>query len=413
MTAQTIRLSNADGHDIAPVAFGACFGYLHGGYCDVGIVICSGTGRDARGSYGAFRLLASGLSRAGYPTLRFDYPGAGDSPALDGEEPCGAWLASVNDAADRMRDTGVKQIIFCGHRLGALLAASVAARRRDVGGLILIDPAISGALYLRELAIEQEMMSDGPGAGDGRLECEGIVLTPASDAPFRVLDLMKLHSSPASRALILASSKRPANARLADRLTALGADVEQELFTPMLEFATGGLVDPKPPLQRIAQWLGPAKPTAFRPALLPPSPVELPDKLGRFTERPLQFGAGRRLFGMLCRPNREIIPGFVVVIGNPGAASHHGYAGFTVRLARQLASAGYASLRMDYAGIGESVSEQPTHIYQTDRIGDTAAAIDALGASASAGSAPPACAPQPTIACRRAWPIIGSKPWRC
>ena len=378
MTIQTMRRLALRERDIVPVTFGKCFGYLHTGHCDVGVVVCSGTGRDARGSYGAFRLLASGLARIGYPTLRFDYPGAGDSPALDGGEPCGAWLASVNDAADQMRAIGVERIVFCGHRLGALLAASVAFRRDDVGGLILIDPTISGALYLRELEIEQDMMSDGPGAGDGRLECEGIVLTPASDAPFRGLDLMKLPSRPAPRALILASSKRPANAKLADRLTALGAEVEQDLFPPMLELAPGGLIDPKPPLDRIGQWLGPATPTAFRPASLPPSPVVLPDKSGHFTERPVQFGPSQRLFGMLCCPHQDAVPGFVVVIGNAGAVSHHGYAGFAILLARQLAKAGYASLRMDYAGIGESVSELPTHIYETDRITDTAEAIDAL-----------------------------------
>ena len=378
MTTQVAVQRSTDLRDVLPIKFGKSFGWLHAGYCDVGVVICPGTGRDARSGYTAFRLLASELARTGYPTLRFDYPGAGDSLDLDGDEPCAAWLDSVRQAADRMRATGVQRIVLCGYRVGALLAATVAADRDDVAGLILIDPTTSGVLYLRELAVEQSMMSDGPGADDGRIEAEGIVLTSASDAPFRALDLMKLRSSPAPRALILASSKRPGNTKLADRLALLGAEVEQDTFEPMHEFAAGGMIDPKPPSDRIQDWLGPATPTAFRPTPAPAEAVELHGKLGSFVEHPLRFGAGQRLFGMLCRPHHEAMPGFVMVIGNAGAASHHGYAGFTVRLARRLAEAGYASLRMDYAGIGESVSEQPTHIFEADRMTDTAEAIDVL-----------------------------------
>ncbi len=367
-----------DLRDVLPVTFGRSFGWLHSGYCDVGVIICAGTGRDARAGYGAFRHLAAELARIGYATLRFDYPGAGDALDLDGDEPCAAWLDSVEQAAERMRATGVKQIVLCGYRLGALLAASVAARRDDVCGLILLDPVTSGSLYLRELAVEQSLLSHGPESCDGRVEVDGTVLTAASEAPFRALDLMKLEACPAPRVLLLASANRAPNTRLAARLAGLGADVEQDAFEPILEIEQNGLISPTPPAERIQQWIGPATPTAFRPTPVAPNIVELNGALGSFTEHPLRFGEGQRLFGMLCRPHHEAIPGFVFLIGNGGAVSHHGYGRFGVMLARRLAAAGYASLRMDYAGIGESVGAERIHVFETDRLADTCEAIDTL-----------------------------------
>ena len=378
MTIQAASHRLADLRDVLPTKFGKSFGWLHTGYCDVGVIVCAGTGRDARAGYGAFRFLAAELARAGYPTLRFDYPGAGDALDLDGDEPCAAWLDSVEQAAERMRATGVKQVVLCGYRLGALLAATVAARRDDVCGLILLDPVMSGSLYLRELAIEQSLLSHGSGPDDGPVEVDGTVLTSASEAPFRALDLMKLKTCPAPRVLLLASVNRPSNGRLAGRLTGLGAEVEQDAFEPILEIEANGVISPTPPVERIRQWIGPATPTAFRPTPVPPEVVELHGSLGSFTEHPLRFGARQRLFGMLCRPHHEAIPGFVFLIGNGGAVSHHGYGRFGVRLARRLAAAGYASLRMDYAGIGESVGAEQAHVFETDRLADTSEAIDTL-----------------------------------
>ncbi len=377
MTSTNMMCRPAGLDDVLPVTFGKSFGWLHPGRCDTGVIICHATGWDAHGSYGAFRRMAAELASLGYPTLRFDYPGVGDALELDGDEPCAAWLDSVGRACDHMRATRVKHIVLCGHRVGALLAAFVAVRRDDVSGLILVDPVALGTLYLRELALEQTLTSDAPGPEDGRIEAEGIVLTSASAAPFRALSLLSLQRIPASRILILASQKRPANAKIADRLASLGAEVEQDAIEPMREFSTNGLIDPKPPLDRIHRWLGPATPSSFSPAHPPSCAVELNGGAG-FTEHPIRFGAGQRLFGMLCRPRSETLPGFVLVIGTAGGTCHHGNARFTVLLARRLAEAGYASLRMDYAGIGESVSDQPTHVYATDRRTDVAEAIEAL-----------------------------------
>ena len=104
---------------MTPVAFNDCFGWLHGPAGgapagDVGVVICQGLMRDGLLAHCSLRMLGDELAAAGYWTLRFDYPGTGDS--LDGAvaEAGGHWnafLKSIDQAADWLRATsGVKRL---------------------------------------------------------------------------------------------------------------------------------------------------------------------------------------------------------------------------------------------------------------------------------------------------------------
>jgi pimeloyl-ACP methyl ester carboxylesterase len=86
---------------------------------------------------------------------------------------------------------------------------------------------------------------------------------------------------------------------------------------------------------------------------------------------------------MLCRPSGRDACDLAVIIGNTGGDPHYGFARFSVELARFLASAGIASLRMDFRGLGDSTcpAGQPdvaTHIFDVDRAEDFGAAVDAL-----------------------------------
>ena len=72
-----------------------------------------------------------------------------------------------------------------------------------------------------------------------------------------------------------------------------------------------------------------------------------------------------------------------MIICNTGRDPHYGYARFGVAFARQLAGAGIASLRFDFAGIGDSLGppgqeQQASHMFELDRRGDFRAAIAAL-----------------------------------
>jgi hypothetical protein len=75
------------------------------------------------------------------------------------------------------------------------------------------------------------------------------------------------------------------------------------------------------------------------------------------------------------------MPATVVIIGNSGGDPHTGIGRFSVVLARRLAAKGIASLRMDFAGLGDSVlgpDDREGHLFATDRRADFSAAVDGL-----------------------------------
>src|SRR5471032_768897 len=151
---------------MTPVTFNGCFGWLHaprdGAGSDVGVVICTGLIQDALLAYGSLRVLADDLAAAGYTTLRFDYPGTGDScdDAVERDGHWVAWQRSVDQAANWLRaTTGAKRLVLTGLRLGTTLAALAAARREDVAALLLFEPVVTGRNYVRQLLLEVEMLS--------------------------------------------------------------------------------------------------------------------------------------------------------------------------------------------------------------------------------------------------------------
>ena len=93
-----------------------------------------------------------------------------------------------------------------------------------------------------------------------------------------------------------------------------------------------------------------------------------------YSEHSIQFGCGgERLQGILTRPEHPCQLGVVVVVGGPQyrVGSHRQF----VLLARALATAGYAVLRFDYRGMGDS-GGAPVDFLNADA--DVAAAVDAL-----------------------------------
>lgn len=344
--------------------------------------MCAGIGRDATSGDMALRLLAVDLACAGYPTLRFDYPGTGDSLDLDGKDPCAPWLASIDAAADFLKQTGVRQLVFCGIRLGALLAASTARQRDDVGAVVIIDPVTSGNRYLRELEIKWRLLVNAS-ATDSASEVDGLRFESGPDAPLRALSLLSADAMPARRILVLNSESSSSASKLAERLRGQGSEVAERAFEPMTDHDRNGDIPRASNIGIVRNWLLSAMPSTARSVAGINPPFATGTRTKGFVEQPLNFGPSGRLFGVLCRPQPAAAPNLVVVIGNSGAAPHHGHSRFHVMLARRLAAAGIASLRFDFGGIGESLpheAEKPIHVYETDRTSDFAAAFDVLQA---------------------------------
>lgn len=97
-------------------------------------------------------------------------------------------------------------------------------------------------------------------------------------------------------------------------------------------------------------------------------------------ERVVTFGADNNLVGILTQP--EVAPVSserpVVVILNAGILHHVGPFRLHVLLARTLATEGYASLRMDVSGIGDSPQVNSTGYDEQAIIADVRAGLDLL-----------------------------------
>jgi pimeloyl-ACP methyl ester carboxylesterase len=100
----------------------------------------------------AFRNLATALSARGFHVMRFDYRGTGDSAGDPDESTVEACVDDALVAYDELRDaTGTGSTSFVGLRLGAAIAARVAAAGKASRDLVLWDPVVNGARYLADL----------------------------------------------------------------------------------------------------------------------------------------------------------------------------------------------------------------------------------------------------------------------
>ncbi len=96
----------------------------------------------------------------------------------------------------------------------------------------------------------------------------------------------------------------------------------------------------------------------------------------------MRYGPDSRLFAILSEPHQAGSELGIVLV-NTGANSRVGPNRFNVALARRLAAAGHAVLRVDLAGIGDSPPKDggaENELYASHSLDDVRAAVDALEA---------------------------------
>ena len=372
-----------------PCAFKGCAGFFHPAGGSTGVVLCSPWGFEDLVMRKSWRLLAEAIAAAGYPCLRFDYPGTGDSlgrsTAIEAVAP---WVESIHDAAEVLRlSSGARRFVFIGQSLGATLAAEAARSRSDVVALQLVAPVVKGRHYTRELAATATMVAERIGiklelAPDEGLSVVGFGLSRALIADLKTLDMTKIETLRVGDVTIFDSADRRAGAEISEHLRRIGLAVTLESVAPyhlMVSDATEIQPLPVSP-ERVVAALRRAAPASPTPCVKAP---RFPDALVTeiFREEPIRFGSAEALFGVLTRPLVEGIAAPAVVLLNRGLNPHIGWRRVSVDHARALAAAGIASLRFDVAGLGESRDEprRPADLIYSDLLlPDVRSAVDVL-----------------------------------
>jgi pimeloyl-ACP methyl ester carboxylesterase len=195
---------------------------------DHGVVLCYPVGQEYMRAHRAFRQLATLLSKSGFPVLRFDYFGTGDSSGAADAGSFDQWLKDIGTAIDELKDNaGIEHVTLVGLRLGAALAAQVQAARTDVSNVVLWDPIVIGAAYLGELIATTE-------AGDAARRAiaddadvvgiNGFTWTRTLRAALNTVTPETFPIKANTRVALLVSGERPDYERLRERYVSLNGN---------------------------------------------------------------------------------------------------------------------------------------------------------------------------------------------
>lgn len=381
---------------MTPIAVNDCFGWLHtpldARRNDVAVLVCPGLLGDELVAYCALRVLADELARAGYWTVRLEYPGTGDScdqPVERSDSHWTAWQESIGTTADWLKSvSGARKLVLCGMRAGAMLATLAASRRDDVAGLLLFEPTVSGRSYVRELMLDAELhggrvLPSGGGIEVGEFEFSGTTIARIAGT-----DLRKTTLTAGQKVAVFAR----AEARLVDECLEswrhAGVEVTKGGWSNDLDSLVGHPTFDAvrlPGFRDVVHWVTAAFPLATDSTVGRHSPPALPADAtlqpGGCVETTLRFGSGKRLFGIVCNPETGASPDIVIIV-NGGRDPRYGASRQGVEFARRLARSGISSLRADFAGLGDSLGPPGkeniiSHAF-ADRTSDIRAMIDAL-----------------------------------
>lgn len=365
-----------------PVAIDGLFGWFHPGPGLRGVVLCGAHGFEQMAAHRPWRRLADAIAASGCPTLRFDYPGEGDSADPD-ELQLADWVGAIRRAVRYLRDeAGAEEITLVGLRFGATLAA-LAARAEPVERLVLLAPFATGRAYLREMRLRAQSIDRMPNGSTppqvpDRLSVGGYRFGPGLVSEIGQIDLAAADRRPAPHILLLTAEPGAPGRRYA----ALGSNVTTAPF-PGLSKLVGDPIFAETPDDDFATVVSfvvdglDADGIGHRP---PRIVGRHPDVTGiagpGWSEEPARFGRG--LFGILCRPDRTDTGAPTVVFVSTGMTVHSGWGRQTTLIARSLAREGIASLRFDLTGIGDSEERRDgaSPIYATDAEEDVRLAVE-------------------------------------
>jgi uncharacterized protein len=227
------------------------------------IIFCHPWGSEYLHSHRTMRQLSAMLARAGFHALRFDYFGTGDSAGEITEATLKGWEADIGLAIDEIKDmTRATHVALVGLRLGAALAAQVAAKRLgNTDALVLWNPVLSGEEYVSELL--SSLPPSVPTAhwqSDGfDFEVQGFLLTTKMRREILAIDLLSLLPVIPVKTLIVTTAPRPSHGALSAGQSQIvhSSTMVENLpdSSPWIEDPTRVGALPIAVMKRIVQWL--------------------------------------------------------------------------------------------------------------------------------------------------------------
>ncbi len=203
-----------------------------------GIVLCCSSGYEYIRFHRAFRQLSDRLANIGYPVLRFDFYGCGDSGGVREQGEIGQWLQDIAMAIDEIRKRGnVTKVCLVGLRLGGSLAMMVGAERQDVDGIVFWDPVVSGISYLEELtALHKKMLryahvqAQCSQLDEQHTEILGFPVTETLFADIKNIDILTIWQKPAQNILIIESNGTFSQVEFSTHIKGMGINVMDEVL---------------------------------------------------------------------------------------------------------------------------------------------------------------------------------------
>lgn len=134
---------------------------------NTGIVYCHPFGEERNCSHFIAANAAREFAKHGYPVLRFDFSGCGDSEGAFEEFTLENWCNDITAAIQQLKERArVERIILWGLRLGAGLAMHYSAVQHNISALLLWQPILDLQGYVKQF-LRNQIGSNIVSNGDG------------------------------------------------------------------------------------------------------------------------------------------------------------------------------------------------------------------------------------------------------